>query len=86
MEAYISKVTSKGQIVIPKHIRAKYGIKTSTIIRWIPRDDGLLMVPDSPDPIYKARGLFKKAGLLKKLMNDKNLDKKKENQRLDKAK
>ena len=85
MDAYKSKVTSKGQIVIPKQLRVKYGIRTSTIIRWIQRSDGLVMVPDSEDPIYSARGMFKKSGLLNRLMAEKKIDKKKENRNIDKT-
>jgi AbrB family looped-hinge helix DNA binding protein len=34
MEAISSKVTSKGQVVIPKRLRVKYGIHSATAIRW----------------------------------------------------
>jgi AbrB family looped-hinge helix DNA binding protein len=71
-----SKVTSKGQIVIPKKIREKYGIHPSTSIRWIEKKEGILMIPDSEDPIIAARGMLKGTGVLKKYMQEKNRDKK----------
>jgi AbrB family looped-hinge helix DNA binding protein len=40
METLKSTVTSKGQIVIPKEIRARYGIKKATIIHWIQKGEG----------------------------------------------
>jgi len=49
METISSKVTSKGQVVIPKKLREKYGIRTATAIRWIEDDQGILMVPESED-------------------------------------
>ena len=36
----------------------KYGIHPSTAIRWIEKEGGVLMVPDSEDPIKSARGMF----------------------------
>jgi len=55
MHSAQSKVTSKGQVVIPKKIRQKYGIHSSTSIRWIEKEEGILMVPDSEDPIEAPR-------------------------------
>jgi len=73
-----SKVTSKGQIVIPKRIRKKYHIAPSTLIRWIEKEEGILMVPDSEDPILAARGMLKGSGLLKVYMQEKRDEKKRE--------
>jgi len=71
MHAATSKVTTKGQIVIPKKIREKYGIQPSTSIRWIEKKEGILMVPDSEDPIVAARGMLEGSGMLKAYMQDK---------------
>ena len=73
-----SKVTTKGQIVIPKKIREKYGIHPSTSIRWIEKKEGILMVPDSEDPIIAARGMLKGSGVLKAYMREKDREKKRE--------
>ena len=73
-----SKVTTKGQIVIPKKIREKYGIHPSTLIRWIEKKEGILMVPDSEDPIIAARGMLKGSGMLKAYMLEKEREKKME--------
>jgi AbrB family looped-hinge helix DNA binding protein len=77
MHTRSSKVTSKGQIVIPKKIREKYGIRPSSSVHWIEKEEGILMVPDSDDPIISARGMLKGTGLLKAYM----LEKKKEKER-----
>ena len=81
-----SKVTSKGQVVIPKKLREKYGIRTATAIRWIEKDQGILMVPESEDPIIAARGMLKGSGILKAYMKEKRREKQKENKRIAKTK
>ncbi len=81
METASSKVTSKGQVVIPKKLREKYGIRTATAIRWIEKDQGILMVPESEDPIVAARGMLKGSGILKAYMKEKKREKQKENKR-----
>jgi AbrB family looped-hinge helix DNA binding protein len=71
MHTATSKVTSKGQVVIPKRIREKYGIHPATSIRWVEKKEGILMVPDSEDPITAARGMLKGSGILKVYLQEK---------------
>ncbi|MGB5421389.1 MAG: AbrB/MazE/SpoVT family DNA-binding domain-containing protein [Desulfobacterales bacterium] len=85
METISSKVTSKGQVVIPKKLREKYGIRTATAIRWIEKDQGILMVPESEDPIVAARGMLKGSGILKAFMKEKKREKQKENKKIAKS-
>ena len=85
METLSSKVTSKGQVVIPKKLREKYGIRTATAIRWIEKDQGILMVPESEDPIVAARGMLKGSGILKAFMKEKKREKQKENKKIAKS-
>ncbi len=84
MEAGKSRVTSKGQIVIPKRLREKYAIAPAMTIRWIPKEEGLLMVPESDDAVKAARGMLKGSGRLKTYMKEKQLEKRRENKRLGK--
>lgn len=76
-----SKVTSKGQIVIPKKLRNKYGIRPSTVIRWIEEDEGILMIPESKDPIVAARGMLGGTETLKAYLQEKHLEKQKEDKK-----
>jgi AbrB family looped-hinge helix DNA binding protein len=85
METLSSKVTSKGQVVIPKKLREKYGIQSATAIRWIEKEQGILMVPKSEDPIVAARGMLKGSGILKAYLKEKRREKKKENKRIARA-
>ena len=86
MEAISSKVTSKGQVVIPKRLRVKYGIRSATSIRWIEKDQGILMIPESEDPIVEARGMLKGSGILKAYLKEKRLEKQREDKRVARAK
>ena len=86
METISSKVTSKGQVVIPKKLREKYGIRAGTAIRWIENDQGILMVPEFEDPIVAARGMLKGSGILKAYLKEKKRDKQKENKRIARTK
>ncbi len=81
MEAGKSKVTSKGQIVIPKKLRKKYDIAPSMTIRWIPREEGLLMVPETGDVIKAARGMLKGSKVLKAYQKEKKMEKQRENKK-----
>ena len=81
MHTAISKVTTKGQIVIPKKIREKYGIYPSTPIKWIEKKEGILMVPDTEDPIIAAKGMLKGSGVLKAYLKEKRKDKKMEDEK-----
>jgi AbrB family looped-hinge helix DNA binding protein len=81
MQTLSSKVTSKGQIVIPKKIREKYGIRASTSVHWVEKEEGILMIPDSEDPIVAARGMLKGSGILKAYLEDKMREKEKEDKK-----
>jgi AbrB family looped-hinge helix DNA binding protein len=86
MDTISSKVTSKGQVVIPKRLRDKYGIRSLTAIRWIENDQGILMVPESEDPIVAARGMLKGSGILKSYLKEKRLEKQREDERVARTK
>ena len=75
MYTALSKVTSKGQIVIPKKLREKYGILPATAVRWIEKEEGILMVPESGDPIKEVRGMLEGSGILKTYLKEKRLEK-----------
>jgi bifunctional DNA-binding transcriptional regulator/antitoxin component of YhaV-PrlF toxin-antitoxin module len=86
VEADKSRVTSKGQIVIPKRLREKYAIAPAMTIRWIPKEEGLLMVPEAGDVVKAARGMLKGTGLLKTYLEEKHLERRKENIKFGKRK
>jgi len=81
VETTSSRVTSKGQVVIPKRLRTKYGIGSATVVRWVEKERGILMVPESEDPIVAARGMLEGSGILKAYLKEKGLEKERENKR-----
>ena len=86
MESIVTRVTSKGQVVIPKQLRLKYAIVPTTLIRWIDKEDGMLMVPETRDPILAVRGMLQGSGLLKALKEAKAVENERENKNIAKRK
>jgi nifR3 family TIM-barrel protein len=52
-------------------------INPSTSIKWIEKKEGILMVPDTEDPIIAARGMLKGSGVLKAYLKEKKKERKK---------
>jgi len=82
MKTASSKVTSKGQIVIPKRLREKYRVHPATTIRWVEKEEGILMVPEAEDPIKAARGMLKGSGILKTYLEEKKREKQREKEKV----
>ena len=69
--------TTKGQVVIPSSVRRKLGIKTGTRIH-VEVDEGkaqIILTPITREYIHSIRGRFRGAGLLKELMEEKKMEK-----------
>ena len=65
-------VTSKGQLVIPSKMRRKFGIKPGTRVNFYEEEDGIKIVPLTPEVIDSNIGFMKTNGkLLKTLMEEK---------------
>jgi AbrB family looped-hinge helix DNA binding protein len=56
----ISKLSYKGQIVIPKQLREKYGLKPESNVRITEIDGHIVIIPIFDDPIKDTRGILKK--------------------------
>ena len=52
-------VSSKGQVVIPKKMREKYGLKPGQRLRVVPHKEGILLKPSLST--RELRGLMKEA-------------------------
>jgi len=59
---------------------------SSKAIRWIENEQGILMVPESDDPIIAARGMLKGSGILKAYLKEKRLEKQRENKKVARTK
>lgn len=54
-----AKITSKGQMVIPKALRKKYNLKKGTRAKIIDTKDGILIRPNFEGPWIGLRGMMK---------------------------
>lgn len=57
-ESATAKVSAKGWIVIPAHLRRRYGIEPGQEIRVVDYGGVLSLVPASEDPVAAGRGLL----------------------------
>lgn len=60
----IVKVSSKGQVVIPKEMRDRKHIKPGNKVLVVEMDAGVTILPIPEDPIEAGRGLLKGEGSL----------------------
>lgn len=55
---YTAKVSPKGWVVIPKDLRAKYGLKEGSQVQVVDYGDVLALVPLPDDPIEALHGML----------------------------
>lgn len=58
-KVYMAKMTSKGQLVIPKPLREKYKLKEGSVFRVIAEDERIVLVPETVAPFTALRGLMR---------------------------
>lgn len=63
-----STLTSKGQLLIPKRIRNRYGIKAGVKVILEETDKGVLITPMNKQYFQSFAGILKKNGNLKEEM------------------
>ncbi len=65
-------VTTKGQLVIPSKLRRKFGIKPGTRVNFYEEEDGIKLIPITPEVVKANIGFLGKEGdLLKALLEEK---------------
>lgn len=70
-----TRVTSKGQIVIPAVLRRKYGIRNGTRIIVLDNEKEIILKPVTDEYLRKLQGSLKGKGGLKMLMDERRKDK-----------
>ena len=55
----IAQISLKGQILLPKKIRNKYGVKPGGKVLILEQAEGLLIKPAPDDPLQTACGFLK---------------------------
>ncbi len=69
-----TRISIKGQIVIPAELRRKYGLEPGTTIRIVEADDGLLLKPVTERTVRSLEGILKGRGGLKVLLDERAKD------------
>lgn len=72
-----SVLTSKGQLLIPKRIRNKYGIKSGVKVIFEETDKGVIIRPMNEDYFNSFMGILKSDGNLKEEMKQYTAEEKK---------
>jgi AbrB family looped-hinge helix DNA binding protein len=71
----ISKLTSGGRITIPADLRKKYKLKPGTRVNFSEEENGIKVIPITPETIRANAGfLGMKGKLLKSLMQEKKIE------------
>jgi len=63
--SYQSKITSKGQVTIPKDLRDRFGLKEGEEVLMVPENEGILL-KHRMDSMRSLRGLMREEVDLKK--------------------
>ena len=63
-----TKVTRRGQTVVPVELRRRYGVTAGTQIEWIDTGSGLKVIPIPADPVAALRGIGRGELLVEKLL------------------
>lgn len=72
-----SILTTKGQLLIPKRIRNKYGIKSGVKVIFEETEDGVVIRPMNEQYFKSFKGILKSDGNLKEEMKKVKEDEKK---------
>jgi AbrB family looped-hinge helix DNA binding protein len=74
-----ASVTSKGQLVIPARLRRKYGIEPGTKVRFVERDNEILLQPVTKEYVRSVCGLLKsESSATQMLLRERARDKERE--------
>jgi AbrB family looped-hinge helix DNA binding protein len=59
MASYRTKISSKGQVVIPVELREQFGLKKGTPATWREEDGRLVLTPMTEKRIREIKGFLK---------------------------
>jgi AbrB family looped-hinge helix DNA binding protein len=55
----VVQISPKGQILIPKRIRERYGVKPGGMVQILEESEGIVIKPAPDDPVEAACGFLK---------------------------
>ncbi len=64
----VTTISSRGQTVVPSHLRERLGLHRGAKLRWIEGAGSLIAIPVPPDPIAAVAGKYRGEGLLDRLL------------------
>ena len=67
-----SKVSARGQTVIPWEIRKTLGITPNTVLHWQVQDGAILVYPVPSDPVKASLGILKGRGTFQEFLRERN--------------
>jgi len=62
MVQQVSRMSVRGQTVIPQDLRDALGIRPGTRLSWSASGGSLLVTPETADPVRSSRGLLRGVG------------------------
>lgn len=76
-----AKVTTRGQVSIPAKIRKEFQIEPESSVEWVVEDNVIKVLPLPKDTISAFRGRGKKKYPSKQLIEDRRIERRKEDQK-----
>ena len=73
-----SKVSVRGQTVIPQEIRKAFGIKPHSVLHWRIQDGAIVVYPVPEDPVKASLGILKGKGTFEEFLKGRNEDRARE--------
>ena len=67
-----TRVSVRGQTVVPRAIRAALGITRETRLQWKLRDGVIIVIPVPPDPLQASVGILRGKLSFDELLRDRN--------------
>lgn len=67
-----SKVSIRGQTVIPNSIRKAFGITANSLLYWKVQDGLILVYPLPADPVQSSLGVLREKGSFEEFLRDRN--------------
>ncbi len=75
-------VSSRGQLIIPRKLREKYGIKSKSKVEWLDMGNGLALIPIAEDPVKATRGILRGKDLRESLLKMKKQERERGEKRI----
>jgi len=69
-----TKLTKRGQTVVPSEIRKRFNLDESSMLQWMVEGDIITMAPVPKNPVETLKGAIKGQVSFKKFMDDRRSD------------